>query len=87
MSACTAFFSDLGMAGAINSSLGVKKESVIHNFLTQMPVKFEVETTGPFVMTGVVIEVDVATGKAVSIERVKILDNELQISASQKQQK
>jgi 2',3'-cyclic-nucleotide 2'-phosphodiesterase len=76
----TAFISDLGMAGALNSSLGVKKDGIIHNFLTQMPVKFEVETTAPFIMTGVVIEVEVATGTAVSIERVKILDNELQIT-------
>lgn len=79
----TAFISDLGMAGALHSSLGMKKDGIIHGFLTQMPVKFAVETAGPFVMTGVYIEVDTQTGKAVAIERIKIIDNELQLAASE----
>lgn len=80
----TAFISDLGMAGALHSSLGMKKDGIIHQFLTQMPVKFVVETTGPFMMTGAYIDVDVTTGKAVAINRVKIIDNELQVSSEEK---
>lgn len=69
----TAFITDLGMVGALNSMLGMKKEPIIHHFLTQMPVKFEVETTGPSIMTGVCIEVDAMAGKAVRIERIRIV--------------
>lgn len=73
----TAFITDLGMAGSLNSMLGMKKEAIIHNMITQMPTKFEVETTPPVIMTGAWIEVDVATGRAVAIERISITDTEI----------
>jgi len=70
----TAFITDLGMSGSLNSMIGMKKEPIIQNMLTQMPVKFEVETTGPFILCGVVVTIDANTGKATHIERVKVLD-------------
>lgn len=76
----TAYVSDLGMAGALNSSIGMKKEGVIERFKNQMPNKFVVDTQPPFVMTGVWVEIDVATGKAVQIQRVKVIDQDLQAS-------
>lgn len=75
----TAYVTDLGMAGALNSSIGMEKEAVIKKFKTQMPVKFIVDTQPPFVMTGVWVEIDKETGKAVQIQRVKVIDEELQI--------
>jgi metallophosphoesterase (TIGR00282 family) len=72
----TAYISDLGMAGSLNSMIGMKKDVVISHLLTQMPTKFEVETSAPYIMTGVYIDVDQATGKAVNIKRVKIIDNQ-----------
>jgi Uncharacterized protein conserved in bacteria len=48
--------------------------------LLQMPVKFEVATEGVIQMCGVVIEVDVATGHAVSIERVRVTDDQLDLN-------
>jgi metallophosphoesterase (TIGR00282 family) len=71
----TAYISDLGYAGALNSMLGMKKDVILRRFLTQMPQKFEVETEGPLVMHGIVVEVDTKTGKAISIERIKVLDS------------
>ncbi len=79
----TAFITDLGMSGSVNSMLGMKKEPIIDHFLTQVPVKFSVETSLPVVMSGVWIEVDVTTGKATKIERVRLIDDELQIGADQ----
>jgi len=73
----TAFITDLGMAGALNSMIGMKKEGLINQLLTQMPTKFEVDTEGPFVISGVVIDVDVATGKATHIERFRVIDTEI----------
>ena len=45
----TAFITDLGMAGAYNSMIGMKKEPILHRMLTQMPSKFEVESDLPYV--------------------------------------
>lgn len=70
----TAFISDLGYAGSLNSMIGMTKESVLPNFLTQMPSKFEVEAKPPFVISGVCVEIEVSSGQAVSIERFRIVD-------------
>ena len=75
----TAFITDLGMVGSLNSMLGMKKEPIINHFLMQMPVKFSVDTSMPAVMTGAWIEVDIKTGKALKIERVYVVDHDLQI--------
>lgn len=70
----TAFITDVGMCGSLNSVIGMKKEPIINHMLTQMPHRFEVETQPPFLFNGVVIEIDSTSGRAVSIERVKIID-------------
>lgn len=59
----TAYITDVGMTGPKDSVLGVKKEIIINNFITQMPVRFEV-ATGPIQINAVVIDVDEKTGKA-----------------------
>lgn len=69
----TAFITDLGMVGSLNSMIGMKKEPIIWNMRTQLPVRFEVDDAPPYVLAGVWIEADVATGKAVTIERVRIV--------------
>lgn len=73
----TAYVTDLGMTGSLNSSIGMKKDGVIEKFKTQMPVKFIVETEPPVIMTGIWVEIDIATGKAIQIHRVKVVDQEL----------
>lgn len=75
----TGYITDLGMAGSLNSMIGMKKEPILQNFLTQMPQRFEVDKRGPFVMSGVWMEVDTSTGKTVAIERVRIVDTEMQV--------
>jgi len=72
----TAYISDLGMCGSLNSMIGMQKEQIISNLITQMPVKFVVAKEPPYVMTGAYIDVDSVTGKAVDITRVKIVDDE-----------
>ena len=42
----TAYITDIGMTGPLNSVIGVKKELAIQKFLTQMPRRFEV-ASGP----------------------------------------
>lgn len=80
----TAYISDLGMAGSLNSMIGMTKEPILRQFLTQMPVKFVVDTAVPLVLNGVIITVDSTTGKALEIEPIALYDTELQIDATQK---
>ena len=65
----TAYITDLGMTGPLNSVIGVKKELVLQKFTTQMPVRFEV-ADGSYQFNAVVVEVDENTGMAKGIERV-----------------
>jgi hypothetical protein len=69
----TAYLTDIGMTGPVDSVIGIKKEIAIEKFLTQMPRRFEV-ASGPCVFSAVLLEVDTAVGKAVSIDRLRILD-------------
>ena len=69
----TAYLTDIGMTGPLHGVIGVKKELAIEKFLTGMPRRFEV-AAGPTVFCAVLIELDARIGKALSIERVRILD-------------
>lgn len=69
----TAYLTDIGMTGPVNSVIGFKKELVIEKFLRQMPRRFEV-ASGPAVLGAAVIEFDSATGKASGIQRVRTID-------------
>lgn len=66
----TAYITDLGMTGAWNSVIGVKKEIIINKFVTQIPQHFEV-ASGPYQFNGVVIDIDEETGEASSIRRIQ----------------
>ncbi|MDO4458512.1 MAG: TIGR00282 family metallophosphoesterase [Clostridia bacterium] len=67
----TAYISDVGMTGCIESVLGVKKELVIRKCKTKLPVRFDYEQ-GPSKMDCVLIKADDKTGKALSIERLSL---------------
>jgi metallophosphoesterase (TIGR00282 family) len=69
----TAYLTDIGMTGPLHSVIGVKKELAIEKFLTGMPRRFEV-ASGPSVFCAVLLELDASLGKALSIERIRIID-------------
>lgn len=69
----TAYITDIGMTGPLHSVIGIKKELAIEKFLTHMPRRFEV-APGPAVFCAVLIELDAALGKAVSIQRIRVVD-------------
>ena len=72
----TAYITDLGMVGSLNSMLGMQKDAIMRHFLTQLPVKFTVDSNPPFVLSGVWIEVNADTGHATKIERIRIVDED-----------
>lgn len=69
----TAYLTDIGMTGPLHGVIGVKKELAIEKFLTGMPRRFEV-ASGPTVFCAALIELDARIGKALSIERIRLLD-------------
>lgn len=66
----TAYITDIGMTGSLDSVIGIKKEIAIQRFLTQTPIRFEAATSN-VVLAGVVINIDEASGKARSIKRIQ----------------
>lgn len=66
----TAYVTDVGMVGPSDSVLGMEKDSVIHKFRTQLPVRFHV-AEGKWQFHAVWLELDDLTGKAVNIRLIR----------------
>jgi metallophosphoesterase (TIGR00282 family) len=66
----TAYITDLGMTGPKDSVIGREVEPVVQRFITGMPQKFDTSKKDP-ALEGVIVDVDIATGKARSIERIR----------------
>lgn len=66
----TAYITDIGMTGAMDSVLGRKSESVIRAFRTQMPYPFEI-AAGDVRINGIIVTADGNTKKAESIRRLE----------------
>lgn len=65
----TAYLTDVGMTGPVNSVIGSETGAVIQRFLTGMPQRLQV-ADGPLVMNSVLVDVDPRTGKATAIQRL-----------------
>jgi len=65
----TAFLCDAGFTGPHESVIGREMEPVITRFLTSQPQRFPV-ASGRVLLQGAIVEVDGATGRALSIERI-----------------
>jgi calcineurin-like phosphoesterase len=64
----TAYITDLGMTGPIDSVLGMDKNMVLQKFLTQRPVRLDV-AKGKAQIQGVVLEIDELTNSVTRIQR------------------
>jgi metallophosphoesterase (TIGR00282 family) len=71
----TAYITDVGMTGPLDSVIGIRKEVALERLLTQIPWKFDVATED-INLQGVVVEVDSKTGKATNINRIRVSLNE-----------
>jgi hypothetical protein len=67
----TAFITDAGMTGPHDSVIGVEAELAIRRMRTGLPVRFETAQGGVRI-EGALIECDEGTGKASSIEAVRV---------------
>lgn len=66
----TAYISDAGMTGVIDSVLGIKKEIIINNMITGYPQRYEYAAGQQFIC-GVVVSVDEKSGICNSIVRFR----------------
>ncbi len=65
----TAYLTDAGMCGPADSVLGIRVDRVLARFVTQLPSQWA-PADGPVKLSGCLIEVDEATGKATAITRI-----------------
>jgi metallophosphoesterase (TIGR00282 family) len=66
----TAYITDAGMTGPLDSVIGIRKDVALERLLTQIPWKFDVATEDIH-LQGVVIEVDSKTGRSSRIKRIR----------------
>jgi hypothetical protein len=71
----TAYISDVGMTGPFDSVIGIKKETIIERFLTQIPNKFDV-AKNDVRLQGVLMDIDAQSGRASAIERISVKVND-----------
>lgn len=65
----TAYISDVGMTGAYDSVIGMKKEAAMKRFVLGTPSKYESATEDNH-FASVIVKVELATGKAKNIQRL-----------------
>jgi metallophosphoesterase (TIGR00282 family) len=66
----TAYITDVGMTGPVNSIIGMRRDTVMKRFVTGLPSRFEV-ADGQAALSAVLMELDEAKGRAVAIERLQ----------------
>ncbi|OGO36727.1 MAG: metallophosphoesterase [Chloroflexi bacterium RBG_16_57_8] len=65
----TAYVTDIGMVGPIDSIIGDDTESVLNHFLTALPHRISVGK-GRSMLNAIMLDIDEKTGRAVKIERL-----------------
>lgn len=65
----TAYVSDLGMTGPLDSVIGFDPETVLPRFLNGLPTRFAVGS-GPVVFNALLIDIDPSDGAARAVERL-----------------
>jgi len=65
----TAYVTDIGMTGPIDSVIGMETEVVIQRFLTGIPHRMSV-AKGKTMFNAVLVRVDKESGRAISIDRI-----------------
>jgi 2',3'-cyclic-nucleotide 2'-phosphodiesterase len=68
----TAYLTDLGMTGPIDSVIGFNPRTVLPRFVNALPTRFEVGE-GQVILNAAQIDIDPATGRALQIERIQRL--------------
>ena len=68
----SAYITDCGMTGPVDTVIGAKKDVIIERFITGLPQRFVVPKTGSCQISGVVIQCNRENGLAEAITRIKV---------------
>lgn len=71
----TAHITDVGMCGALNSSLGVKLDVIVNRWRGGLKIRNELEANGPLQFNAVLIDIDTLNGFAKSIKQIQRVIN------------
>lgn len=71
----TAHITDVGMCGTLNSSLGVTYESILPRWRDNQITKNELADSPPYQLNALLVEVDLKTGLAKSVESINRILN------------
>jgi 2',3'-cyclic-nucleotide 2'-phosphodiesterase len=67
----TAFVTDIGMTGPLNSIIGDDNQIVLQRFLTQIPQRLTVAAERRVIFNAILVDVDETSGHAIGIERLQ----------------
>lgn len=67
----TAYITDIGMTGPIDSVIGMSIDASVKRFETSLPERYKI-AEGDTMLNGCVFEIDDTTNKAIGIERIQI---------------
>ncbi len=67
----TAYITDIGMCGSRDSVIGMKIEESYRRVIQHLPVRFSPADSSPYIIEGVAIDINLISGKAVLISRIK----------------
>ena len=68
----TAYITDVGMTGPLDSVIGVKKEQIQRRFITGIPERMSV-ASGSRMINAVMVDINDKDGKAEGIERLRMV--------------
>lgn len=72
LSGGTAYLTDAGMCGDYNSVIGMEKLEPMRRFITGMPKDRFTPANGPATLSGVYVETDDRSGKALKVKMIRI---------------
>jgi len=78
----TAYQTDVGMTGSIDSIIGMKMDPIINKFLTGINHRFEVAKKN-LVMDVAILDINPQTGKAVNVESLRLHESTYEEQLSQ----
>ena len=67
-----AYITDAGFCGDKNGVIGMEYEASVNRLITNIPDRLDVANSGESEVNGVIVTVDVLTGKSESIERINV---------------
>ena len=70
LSGQTAYITDAGFCGDTGGVIGMTYETSLNRIQTMLPERYEIADTGESCVNGISADIDVETGKAVSIKRI-----------------